>query len=242
MLWLRVGRLPDSAKRAILSKPTLRGVQFYYKAYSKQHMYWETVDLFRKLLVTGIVVFVKDGSSLQVTVGMLFAGASLVLQVYCKPYKNQVENWLAAAALAAIAITLSLGGLLRASFLEEKALMEHSSQVEDTEVGAIIVVLAVLIFVTAAALFIRARASPTKPTPKDAGLGATFSGEQPTTVNFDFEDTLNDVAGPSVATTVTQPAVTFPNPAFGEDAAAGSNNGDGEDQGGRRRCLLSILA
>ena len=48
-----------------MDTPSLRGLRFYYAPYSRNRMYWETVDLFRKLLLTGVVVFVADSAREQ---------------------------------------------------------------------------------------------------------------------------------------------------------------------------------
>jgi hypothetical protein len=49
------------------------GLSFYSKQYKPDYYYWETVDLYRKLFVTSIVVFIADGTALQTTYGIIFS-------------------------------------------------------------------------------------------------------------------------------------------------------------------------
>ena len=170
----------DSA--AAFNKPLLRGVQFYYSPYTEEYMFWETVDLFRKLFVTGIVVFIADGTSLQVTVGIFFALFFFVLQFHYAPYKAATENWLASAALAAISATLILGSLLRSTSAEIEANMPFSP-VDTLQLGIILITVAVFMFAFVLYAVVRTKLTNSSHLQSEANLASTVAEEPTVHVN-----------------------------------------------------------
>jgi hypothetical protein len=128
----------DNDVPASLSTPLMAGLAFYSKQYKSGFYYWETIELYRKLFVTGIVVFIAEGTSAQISFGVLFAVLGLVLQFAYSPYVHEVENKLASAGQLTIVLALLVGGLMRASQAEESAQME-SVNVDDIAAGAYLV-------------------------------------------------------------------------------------------------------
>ena len=61
----------------------MAGFSFYSKQFKPEFYFWETIDLYRKLLMTSMVVFIADGTSLQITFGsrLLFAFINVNLQL-----------------------------------------------------------------------------------------------------------------------------------------------------------------
>jgi hypothetical protein len=105
----------------------MAGFSFYSKNYKPEYYYWEAVDLYRKLLVTSMVVFIADGTSLQITFGIIFAFVGFALQLVHSPFVHRNENRLAVASQAITVLALIIGGLIRASSAEKAALMEYGS-------------------------------------------------------------------------------------------------------------------
>ena len=64
---------PDAASAGNPTTVAEAGLSFYSKQYKPDFYYWETVDLYRKLFVTSIVVFIADGTALQTTYGIIFS-------------------------------------------------------------------------------------------------------------------------------------------------------------------------
>lgn len=128
------------------------GLSFYAAPYRKGFYLWETVDLFRKLLVVSIVVFIADGTSLQLVVGLIFAVGGLVLQLMYKPFKHPSENALAAVSQGIIALALAVGGLLRSNKIEVAAMMA-TGDVDSFVAGVYMITSGILLYVLAAAIW-----------------------------------------------------------------------------------------
>eukprot|EP00937_MAST-01D_sp_MAST-1D-sp2_P001334 g1334.t1 len=56
--------------------------------YNRKWYNWEVVETVRKLLLTGVAVFIEQGTLLQFVVAMVETTIFLGLLVVCKPYKN----------------------------------------------------------------------------------------------------------------------------------------------------------
>lgn len=128
------------------------GLSFYAAPYRKGFYLWETVDLFRKLLVVSIIVFIADGTSLQLAVGVMFALGGLVLQLMYKPFLHPTENALAAVSQGIIVLTLVVGGLLRSSEAEVAAMMK-SGDVDSFVAGVYMITSGALLYVIAAVIW-----------------------------------------------------------------------------------------
>lgn len=194
---LRRGR-QGSAKG--LASALMAGFSFYTKQYKPGYYFWETVDLYRKLFVTSMVVFIADGTSMQVSFGIMFAVVGMVLQALYSPYIHTDENRLALAAQAITVLALIVGGLIRASAAEEGALMK-SGNIDTVVTGAYLVTSGVLLYCMALVSFILYRyykGHTTAAADGDADDGATaaskmageldfvvFNAAQPEPVNSD---------------------------------------------------------
>eukprot|EP00729_Bicosta_minor_P010749 gene10749-21976_t len=126
----------------------LAGLYFFGAPYRKGFYLWEFVDLFRKLLLVSIIVFVADGTSLQLAVGAIFAVGGLVLQLMYKPFAHPSENALAAVSQTILAIVLIVGGLLRASEAEVAALMK-TGDVDSFVAGAYMITSGIFLYIVA---------------------------------------------------------------------------------------------
>lgn len=131
----------------------MAGFSFYSKQFKPEFFFWETVDLYRKLMITSMVVFVADGTSLQVTFGVIFAMAGFVLQLVYNPYVYIHENRLAVASQAITLLALIVGGLIRATEAEEAARMK-TGQINGIVAGAYLVTSGLLLYCWVLVLFI----------------------------------------------------------------------------------------
>ena len=82
-----------------------------FGSYHSACWYFELVELARKLMLTGLLVFVDPGGSGQVAAGVLVAFLSVLLHVRLSPYSNDGVDFGAQAALLDIFLLL-FGGLL----------------------------------------------------------------------------------------------------------------------------------
>jgi hypothetical protein len=79
--------------------------------YKPKYYYWSLVDLSRKLILVGIVVFIEPGSTRQILAGVTFAAIGWAIEAYCKPFVHESENLLSGVArvVAANVVVVDLG-------------------------------------------------------------------------------------------------------------------------------------
>ena len=136
-----------------LASALMAGFSFYSKQYKPGYYFWETVDLYRKLFLTSMVVFIEDGTSMQVTFGIIFAVVGMSLQMIYNPYKHRDENRLALASQVITLLALLVGSLMRATQAEKGALMK-SGNIDSVVTGAYLVTSGVLLYCLALVSFI----------------------------------------------------------------------------------------
>lgn len=86
---------------------------FIYARFKEKFFFWELVEMLRKFMMSGILMFVKAGSYEQITVGVGFAVTFLALQVCFSPYDEDVDNNLAAVGGVATTATLLVAVLIK---------------------------------------------------------------------------------------------------------------------------------
>jgi hypothetical protein len=64
---------------------TGREYSFLVNAYKPRYYFWEGVDMVRKLVLVGVLVWVGRGSVFQLFVAVLVSCMALVLQVHLAP-------------------------------------------------------------------------------------------------------------------------------------------------------------
>ena len=130
---------------ATTSSAWMAGFGFYSKNYKPQYYYWETVDLYRKLCITSMVVFIADGTSLQIAFGTVFAFIGFALQLVFSPFVNRNENRLAVASQAITVLALIIGGLIRSHEAEVAAQM-GSGPIDEVVTAAYLITSGVLLY------------------------------------------------------------------------------------------------
>ena len=65
---------------------------FLYAGYRKQYWWWESVELFRKLALTGIIAFFKPGTPEQLFLGIVLAVVFIVGYAREKPYLDTSDS------------------------------------------------------------------------------------------------------------------------------------------------------
>lgn len=144
---------PSSDARSKSISSFVAGLSFYAKPYTAEFYFWETVDLFRKLFVISIIVFISDGTALQLAIGVVFAVGGLAVQLIYHPYKSTGENVLAAVSQAIIGLALVVGGLLRSHQAEVTAMMA-SGNVDGFVAGTYMITSGILLYVIAVVVWI----------------------------------------------------------------------------------------
>lgn len=93
--------------------------EFLRKEYRDEYYYFECVVLVEKLLLTGLLIFVDQGTVFQAFVGVCIAFAFFAVQVRCWPYTNQADNWLKSCAEAQLFMTLLVSIVLRTQLFKD---------------------------------------------------------------------------------------------------------------------------
>lgn len=131
----------------------MAGFSFYSKQFKAEFFFWETVDLYRKLLMTSMAVLVADGTSLQITFGIVFAIVGFVLQLVYNPYVYKHENRLAVASQAITLLALVVGILIRASEAEVAGTMK-TANINSIVAGAYLITSGLVLYCWVLVLFI----------------------------------------------------------------------------------------
>jgi hypothetical protein len=125
----------------------LTELSFLYSDFRGPMYYWEVVDSMRKLLLTGVVVFMQEGSLVRPVWGMMISLGYLVLLLEYKPYKAREDNFLAVLATFALFLVLS-GGLISAMQVGFVSTGEYVVGIENDQLGVALIAcfLSVMVF------------------------------------------------------------------------------------------------
>lgn len=112
-LWRVRKEINPPDKSQIPDKTKYSTVMFLTEIYKREYYYWEVVELIRKLIQTSLIIFLLDGSVLQMIV--MIAVAMVMVQAIneLKPYENEAANKLASVAQWELLIVSFLGLLLK---------------------------------------------------------------------------------------------------------------------------------
>jgi len=97
-----------------------------YTSYKPNVWWWEVADLLRKLLITGLVVFMMPGTPSQLAIGCLLAMASLIAYVHFQPYNDKSNGYLQLSCQIAIFVTLFAGLIIVANVAKEDGYNQSS--------------------------------------------------------------------------------------------------------------------
>jgi len=73
-------------KRVVLVSDKIQHVYFLFRKYRAEYWYWEVLDLYFRISITGFLVLIRPGSFLQIEVGFLLVFIYAKLFQYCNPY------------------------------------------------------------------------------------------------------------------------------------------------------------
>jgi hypothetical protein len=65
---------------------------FLYCGYAATFWLGELVEMTRKLVMSGVIMFVTPGSVMQIIMAVLFCIVFLGMQLLCNPFEEEVEN------------------------------------------------------------------------------------------------------------------------------------------------------
>ena len=82
-----------------------------YLQYEPKYWYWEIIVIFKKMVLTGVMVIVASGSSLQLVIALVVVLINLLLVLKVAPFADYTDDWLSFLTSFQMLLTL-LGGLL----------------------------------------------------------------------------------------------------------------------------------
>jgi len=103
---------------------------FIYRQYEPQAWYWELLMLAHKLLLTGLIIFIKPGTTTQLIAGFAISITFFIWHVQTGAYKTDLEDELQFCAMLSITLTLFGGLSLKAQEGMEEAQLEDPSPAE----------------------------------------------------------------------------------------------------------------
>jgi len=111
--------LLSPAEMAMKHQRTVAKYGFLYSDYEPRAYYWEIVMLIQKLLLTGLLIFIKPGTVSQLAAGFVISLGFFVAHVRILAYKDDDDDDFQFASMLTITLNLFGGILLMAETQEE---------------------------------------------------------------------------------------------------------------------------
>jgi Leucine-rich repeat (LRR) protein len=90
-----------------------------YSSYKPKYWWWEVFELIRKVLITGMLIFVMPGTPSQFAFGILLSLFFMLFYTGCRPYCDKVNSWLQMICQVAVFMMLFAGLLIAAQISDE---------------------------------------------------------------------------------------------------------------------------
>ena len=121
-LLLLNGALLYCARKSIQqgkSTTLTRATRFLHREYEPGVFYWELVEMFRRLLLVGIMVLVLRGQLTQLVISTVFCLMYLLIQMQAQPYRDSADDYLANACSFSMSIIFLCCIMFKISTLTE---------------------------------------------------------------------------------------------------------------------------
>jgi len=93
---------------------------FLYSSYNEDTFWWEIVMLVNKLLLTGLLIFIKPGTVSQLACGFVIAIIFFILHVRYRAFADVIQGDLQFCSMLSIVMTLFGGILLQTKSVEDE--------------------------------------------------------------------------------------------------------------------------
>jgi hypothetical protein len=108
-----------------------------YCQYERTYLYWEGCEMVRKLMLTGIIIFIMPGTASQFAVGALIAMIFIVLNAKYQPYQSGDDDLLQLWCQLGIFMNLFSGLLLKVE-------QGGASEIPEDTLGVVLVICSIL--------------------------------------------------------------------------------------------------
>merc|ERR1711907_632334 len=95
----------------------IKHLRFLYFQYRPGMWAWEIFQCFHKVVLTGLLMFVLDGTALQIVIGIFVTFVIFGMFAYFQPFLDPKETILEVLALFAVFICLLLGLMFRTAVM-----------------------------------------------------------------------------------------------------------------------------
>ena len=124
-LWMRGGETDEKGESLVVSPHTYRRLGALYMAYSTRCWYWESIELFRKLAITGLIVLCYPGTVYQFVCACGILLGSITLYALVRPYRDLSNDYLQISCNIAM-LCIAFAGLLVRRKQEDKDVNENT--------------------------------------------------------------------------------------------------------------------
>ena len=121
-----------------------------WKPYKPSRFYYEVIECFRRILLTGVVVFIFPGSAAQIAVTYMIATVFAMMAEILSPYKSKWDAYVSRAGHALVVTSMYLALLLKVDVSHEQSSSEEIFEIILVAAHACVVVVIVVEVVTVA--------------------------------------------------------------------------------------------
>ncbi|CAN0038308.1 unnamed protein product, partial [Hapterophycus canaliculatus] len=126
------------------SNPDLKPLVDLWEPYKQDKYYYEVVECFRRIALTGLAVFIHQDSSAQIAVVLLLSVVFMVISEILAPFARPIEMWLYRAGHYVVFASMYLALLLRVDVSDER------DQSQEVFSGVIVIAHAAMLLVVVA--------------------------------------------------------------------------------------------
>jgi len=134
--------MPDAATAGDGEASQVKRARLLLKSYTAEHWYWESLDIFRKYLLTSVVLVIENDTLFQVYFGLVVCICFALLVARHQPYASPLHGRVQMLALTQLAFTYMSGML----FFDDGGAVPRWWEEEERKWGIILVVANTLVF------------------------------------------------------------------------------------------------
>ena len=109
------------SKEDLVTKSTMS----LWEPYKPSRFYYEVIECFRRILLTGVVVFIYPGSAAQIAVTFMMAAVFAMMAEILSPYRSKWDAWVSRAGHVLVATSMYLALLLMVDVSDEESSSEE---------------------------------------------------------------------------------------------------------------------
>ena len=105
--------------------------QFLVGSYKKEYYLWEVAEMWRKVVLTGVVSILRAGSMLQIVIASAISLGFCVMHARCWPFQRADENRLKLGTEVALMLVFLSTAVLRAAYTKQELVDARILQEDD---------------------------------------------------------------------------------------------------------------